>query len=58
MNAMYYIDDIAYWPGRITLEQFMGDQDIQKTSNQMSWCYGSVGILRVMYLAGDLTGNK
>ena len=52
MKAVYYYDDIACWPGRITFEQYIGQEEIVKTPKQMSWCYGSVGILRVLYLYG------
>jgi len=52
MNAVYYVDDIAYWPGRISVEQHLGLGENANSPNAMSWCYGSVGILRVLYLAG------
>jgi len=52
MNAVYYVEDIAYWPGRLTFEQYIGQSEIAKAPNPMSWCYGSVGILRVLYMSG------
>jgi len=52
MNAAYYVDDIAYWPGRISLEQHAKLGEIENKPNAMSWCYGSVGILRVLYMSG------
>jgi hypothetical protein len=52
MKAVYYFNDVAYWPGRITFEQYVGLEDIEKAPRQMSWCYGSPGILRVLYLYG------
>jgi lantibiotic modifying enzyme len=60
MNALYYVDDIAYWPGRITFEQYVGLDEIPEVAiaSQMSWCYGSVGILRVLFIAGDLMSNE
>ena len=57
MNAVYYANDIAYWPGRITLEQHIGQEKSPDTPNAMSWCYGSVGILRVLYMAGVFMSN-
>jgi len=58
MNALYYVDDIAYFPGRITFEQFIGDEEITKVPTQMSWCYGPAGILRALYISGDLLSNE
>jgi len=58
MKAVYYIDDIAYWPGRITLEQHVGLDKTANTPNAMSWCYGSVGILRILYLSGVCVSNE
>ena len=52
MNGVYYANDIVYWPGKIRLGQYTGLEDISKLPRQMSWCDGSVGILRTMYLAG------
>jgi len=57
MNAVYYVDDIAYWPGRVTLEQHIGLDKINNAPNAMSWCYGSVGILRVLYITGIYMSN-
>jgi len=57
MNAVYYAGDIAYWPGRITFEQYIGQDKMPDTPNAMSWCYGSVGILRALYMAGDFISN-
>ena len=58
MKAIYYVDDIAYWPGRIKLEQYLKIEDIEYTAGQMSWCYGSVGILRAMFMCGTMTKNQ
>jgi len=58
MQAVYYANDIAYWPGRVIFEQYIGLEEIQKSPNQMSWCYGSVGILRALYMSGIFTSNK
>ena len=58
MNALYYVDDMAYWPGRITYEQYVGIHELTKAPSRMSWCYGSVGILRILYLAGSLLPDE
>ena len=57
MKAYYYVNDIAYWPGRITFEQYIGYDEIHKIPGQMSWCYGSPGILRALYIAGDFISD-
>jgi len=58
MKAYYYVDDIAYWPGKILFEQYVGLEEMQVESSQMSWCYGSVGILRSLYMSGSLMSNS
>ena len=58
INASYYANDIAYWPGRITFEQYVGLDEMPHEPSQMSWCYGSVGILRSLYLSGVLMSNS
>jgi len=59
MNGLYYDEnDIVQWPGRISVEQYVGLEPIQTASRQQSWCYGSVGILRAMYIAAVATGNS
>ena len=57
LKGVYYIKDIAYWPNRIKLEQYIGQESIEREARQMSWCYGSVGILRSLYLAGVYTAR-
>ena len=58
MSALYYFDDIAFWPDRISYEQYVGLEEITKAPSRMSWCYGSVGILRVLYTAGSLLPDE
>ncbi|MCL2426864.1 MAG: lanthionine synthetase C family protein [Oscillospiraceae bacterium] len=58
MNVLYYVNDIAYFPGRITFEQYVGNEEFAKAPSQMSWCYGSVGILRALYISGNLLSNE
>jgi len=57
MNALYYVNDIAYWPSKISFEEYVLLEQQEKGPRQMSWCYGSVGILRALYIAGILTCN-
>ena len=57
METFYYVNDIVYWPRLIKLEQRVGLEKIDNDASQMSWCYGSVGILRALYMAGEFTSN-
>lgn len=57
-KAAFWVNDIIYWPRKITLEQYIGQKEIITCPNPMSWCYGSIGILRVMYLTSMYTQNK
>ncbi len=52
LRTQYYVGGIAYWPGRITIEQYLSGEQ-QRFPSRMSWCYGSPGILRALYLAAD-----
>ena len=53
LHTQYYVDNIAYWPGRITIEQYLSEVEPSRFPSRMSWCYGSPGILRALYLAAD-----
>lgn len=57
-KSAYYVNDIIYWPGRVTLEQYIGQSEIEHIPNRMSWCYGSIGILRAMYIASVSISDK
>lgn len=58
LHSSYFINSIIYWPGVVTLEQYVGNETIQKKKREMSWCYGSIGILRALYLSSVYTSNK
>jgi len=56
MTSYYIADNVAQWPGRITVEDYLAMKSRglpHKVPRQMSWCYGSIGILRAMYLAAN-----
>ena len=53
LSARYYVDGIVYWPGRISFEQYFGLEEFPHVTNRMSWCYGSPGVLRALYLAAE-----
>jgi len=58
MKAAYRVDGIVHWPGRITFEQYVGHEEVMHVPHQMSWCYGSIGVLRAIYLASVYTANR
>jgi len=59
MKSHYYDDDgIVHWPGRITTEQYVELEAIPQIPRQMSWCYGSVGILRTLYMSSVFMSNE
>lgn len=41
-----------YWEGRISLEDYMSNTLIDSQPKRESWCYGSPGISRAIYLGG------
>lgn len=57
-KASYRINGVIYWPSSLTLEQYIGQEEVISTPRQMSWCYGSIGILRAMYLASIYMSNE
>jgi len=59
MRGLYHDEDnTVQWPGRITAEQYLGLEPKQQVPRQQSWCYGSVGILRSLYIVGVVMGDR
>lgn len=58
MKSYYYVDNIIYWPGRITFEQYIGKEKCSYGKSRMSWCYGSIGILNSLYIAAKEKSDK
>ncbi|MGG6448282.1 lanthionine synthetase C family protein [Pseudobacillus badius] len=49
----------AYWRGRVAFEEYTnGLLSEEKDIPRESWCYGTPGILRAMYLAGKAINDK
>lgn len=42
----------VYWGGRLGFQEYINGESEFKRSVRQSWCYGSLGIGRAMYLAG------
>lgn len=57
MRSYYYIDNIVFWPGRITFEQYISPEKYAYEKRRMSWCYGSIGILCSLYVAAKEKDN-
>lgn len=48
-----HFKDYTLWQGQYSFENYLqSQQDPIMNSNRMSWCYGSIGILRSIKLAG------
>lgn len=45
-------EGFVYWPGRISFDDYVNKNN-NKESNRASWCYGTPGIARAIYLAGQ-----
>jgi len=58
MSAYYYVENITYWPSRVSIEQYIETHEKHRNPTPMSWCYGSVSILRSLYVASTLTSNS
>lgn len=58
MKSYYYVDNIIYWPGRITFEEYIGKEKCSYGKSRMSWCYGSIGILNSLYIAAKEKSDK
>ncbi|ELC8442625.1 lanthionine synthetase C family protein [Clostridium perfringens] len=54
-----YINEnkIVYWPGMLSFESYK-NKDYYSLNDRMSWCYGSIGILRSMYFAALALDNE
>lgn len=54
-----YEQGYALWPGQYSFESYLsGDKSFLNNDNRMSWCYGSIGILRVLKLAAKALDNQ
>lgn len=59
LKIFNYIDDkgAVYWPGRIKLEDYINKQ-CNIDASRASWCYGTPGIARAIYMAGIAVDDK
>ena len=48
-KTVYHIENIVYWPEIISFDQYIGKKSIDLKKHRMGWCYGSIGILRVLF---------
>lgn len=48
-RLVMYDGEIVYWKGQYSYEDYVfGKKDIKQCMKRMSWCYGSIGILRAI----------
>lgn len=59
LKAFAYIGEIeyVYWPERVAFDDYINRKS-KRTVNRASWCYGSPGISRAMYLGGKAVNDK
>ncbi|AUN12748.1 hypothetical protein RSJ21_19760 (plasmid) [Clostridium botulinum] len=53
----YNLEGTIYWPGRIKFEEFI-TKTCSNTRQRASWCYGSPGIARAIFLSGKALNNE
>ena len=58
-KRFHYVDNngAVYWPGIIKFEDYISGQ-CKIDGRRAGWCYGSPGIARAMYMAGNAIGDK
>lgn len=59
LKFLCYIDknQSAYWPDRVRFNDYV-NRSIKMETNRASWCYGSPGVARAIYLAGKAIDDK
>lgn len=57
-RAKFHCHGIVFWPGRISVEEYINMQNSINIPGRMSWCYGNVGILRSIFLASKAVKNE
>lgn len=54
-----YDDGIVYWQGQCSYDDFISEKkDINKCMKRMSWCYGSIGILRAIKKGAEVIDDQ
>ncbi|SHJ16467.1 Lanthionine synthetase C-like protein [Clostridium cavendishii DSM 21758] len=48
----------TYWPGILSFEEYIDGEVRQKKTNRASWCYGTPGIARAMYISSSVVGDE
>ena len=57
MKEFCYSDnENTWWYGRVKKEEFINKENF-KVTNRASWCYGTPGIARSIYIASDIIGD-
>jgi len=54
-----YNSGCVYWPGQYSYENYLlNSKDFLMNDNRMSWCYGSIGILRALKLGAEAINDN
>lgn len=52
-------ENIPFWPGQYSFEDYIKNNlDMSMVVHRMSWCYGSIGILRALKLSAIALNNQ
>lgn len=59
INKFIYVrNGTVYWPGRVKFEEFVGEERLGRDIERASWCYGTPGIARAIFLAGKALNDE
>lgn len=47
-----------YWTGIISFDDYIKGEENEINTNRQSWCYGTIGIARSLYIAGNAIKNQ
>ena len=51
-------DGNTCWPTLLKYEEYINGLKVMRDNKKVSWCYGSIGIARALYFAGEALGDK
>lgn len=56
----HYKDEYGrvYWSGVVRFDDYIRGKENELNSNRQSWCYGTIGIARSLYIAGNSIKNE
>lgn len=54
----YQINGSTYWPDFLSPEHYLKGQRLIRERSRESWCYGAIGIAKVLFTAGTCIGDS